>query len=103
MPTTEYAKNVLPRNAAEWELYTSHRASEGAAEVLTQALEDKLAEAQRKIAAGADAYDEAVRVRDEMYRVMNRYQKLGARDTEPEVQLVTAIETALNLDTELSR
>lgn len=83
----------LPRTAADWQLYDNPGADE-AARAISAALEHELA-----AAAGSPAnMATAAYVRDRVYAVMDRYEDLGARDTEPECVLVQAIERALELE-----
>lgn len=90
MPLIEFKP---PQSAREWSLYSNEGAEPAAAylsEKLTALIEEALAVPDLSLAR-------AKRIRDEMYVMMNLYENLGARDTEPEETLVQLIEGGLGL------
>lgn len=93
----------VPATAADWDLYESVKGAATAGKQLGDALKKALREAHERILKGADPRAEAVRVRDDMYRRMDKFIKVGARDTEPETILVMCIERVLELEDELGR
>lgn len=84
----------VPTTPEEWELYGLEGAPAAALEIGNLLLE-KLTKAH---AENQSNLQTAVRIRDEMYGEMTRFEKLGARDTEPECVLVDTIEKALGLE-----
>ena len=84
----------IPMTAAAWDLYAGHAGAEDAAQMLGNTLRDKLDDAR---ATGRCNLETAGQIRDSMYHEMNKCLRFGARDTEPEIILVTAIERALGL------
>lgn len=89
-----------PKTADAWDLYSHVPGADSAAQELSAKLEVFLIAAHN---AGNCTMDEARRIRDRMYVEMEKYRDLGACDTEPEVVLVTCIETSLGLTERLSR
>jgi len=82
----------------EWELYSSNTASKQAAKRLSDTLRKKLSDVlNMNLTDEDDRMKQAKRIRDEMYKEMSKYTKLGARDTEPESHLVDCIERELSL------
>jgi hypothetical protein len=90
----------IPRWADEWDLYSDKAGAEEAAQALGDKLEELVLAARR---VNNCTLDEAVRIRDLMYIEMDKYEGIGARDTEPETILVQRIEAALELSESLSR
>lgn len=85
---------LVPRSVAGWDLYDKPGAEE-AAVALGAALTDKLTVL---LASNEDRRLGARRIRDEMLALMDNYEKLGARDTEPEVVLTAVLARALDLE-----
>ena len=90
----------IPKTADEWDFYSDKPGAEEAAETLGAKLEELVLAAR---AANNCTLDEARRIRDLMYIEMDKYEGIGARDTEPETILVSRIEAALELTEELLR
>jgi len=86
-------------SAAQWELYTLDGADE-AAENLNDAVNEAVNEARQKLKKEPrlDKLNLAEEARDKVYKVMSKYSKLGARDTEPECNLVAQLEFMLGLE-----
>jgi len=106
----------VPRSAGEWELivldalrkqrnlsdfYSSKAGADTAGKKLGEILASKL---KVVLALKLDPYNDedkllkhAQKIRDEMYKEMNKYREFGARDTEPESHLIDCIERALKL------
>lgn len=107
----ESLESKIPMNARGWELYTSmgakaNAAGKGLGTLLIKKIsqtpkgllddsKDYLAGGYEKRMKGLGAH--AKKIRDEMYKEMDKYREFGARDTEPESILVAVIEAALNL------
>jgi hypothetical protein len=85
----------VPKTASEWQLYTSDPKSGAAAQALGERLEQLLRIALAH--SSVDLHARAKQVRDKMYEEMDKYQNLGATDTEPECVLVETIERVLGL------
>lgn len=97
----EFKDNLdIPRSADEWDFYSDKPGAEEAAEALGAKLEELLLDA---FTTNRCTHADAVRIRELMYVEMDKYDGIGARDTEPETILVSRIESALNLTEELSR
>lgn len=87
---------TVPEMASDWQLYAGPQS-----DVAAQELGKKLAQLLRiAIANQRCTLAEAVRIRDEMYKEMDKYTGTGATDTEPETILVETIERALGLSTQ---
>lgn len=88
----------VPTTAAQWEFYTSEPEAEAAAKILGKILVIKLTDVlSQNLKDEKELLKQAKRVRDEMYKEMSKYSRLGARDTEPESHLVDCIERELKL------
>lgn len=83
----------VPKTSSDWSLYGGAR-SDMAAKALGEKLEQllRIARANQRCTLA-----EATRIRDEMYKEMDKFEGTGATDTEPEVILVETIERALGL------
>ena len=94
------AAEVVPvdYNNIHWELYDSEKGAQSANKVLSNKLKINIERAKQKIQKGSDKEKVAKEVRDRMYQIMERYRKLGARDTEPETVLVQIIRQELGAD-----
>lgn len=84
----------IPRTADEWDIYSDKPGAEQAAAALGDKLEELLRAA---LQANNRTHEEAVRIRDLMYAEMEKYEGIGATDTEPETILCSRIESALGL------
>lgn len=89
----------IPKSADDWDLYSEKPGAEEAAELLGAKLEELVIAARK---ANNCTLDEAVRIRDLMYAEMDKFEGIGARDTEPQTILVSRIEAALGIS-ELTR
>lgn len=83
-----------------WELYSSMPQAQKAAEHLTEALKVELRCAKEE---NDFSLERAKAIRERLYALMNQFEKLGARDTEPEVALVTALDQFFPEHAPLSR
>lgn len=83
------AVNAILALHVHWELFATYPESVAAANELTAALKDELLKAVKD---KDQTLERAIRIRDGMYALMNKYSRLGARDTEPEVALVEALD-----------
>lgn len=72
-----------------WELYSGYAETPAAEKELTRVL---LAEIRAVRAEREPTMEDAIAIRDRMYKLMSKYSRLGACDTEPETALVIAIE-----------
>ena len=93
---SEYNCNL---NSDGWQLYNGPEGDQ-AAEVLSTALTAKVKASLQMLEDQPlfSASKLAVKVRDEMYQLMNQFINEGARDTEPECVLVDELERAFKLE-----
>jgi hypothetical protein len=70
-------------NLADWEMYRSRPQEE---------LDAAVKHLNRRLFQLVTTHSGWKNVRDEMYKVMDKYIELGARDTEPETALCDALE-----------
>jgi 3-deoxy-D-arabino-heptulosonate 7-phosphate (DAHP) synthase len=94
-PATFSRKLTIPRTADGWDLYSESPGADEAADTLSRLLEEKLTAAYR---VGLNDEENAGRIRQEMYEEMEVFRTLGARDTEPQLVLVRAIEASFGLE-----
>lgn len=87
-------------DADGWQLYTDKKGAKAVAADLSGTLTVKVREAKAKLKAEPCLSERklAKRIRDEMYEVMSKVSKWGARDTEPECALLAELEEAFGLD-----
>ena len=90
----------IPADAEGWNLNTRRPASDTAATVLHAKLKEHIIAAR---ATGMRTLEDAQRIRDAMYREMDSFRALGARDAAAEWMLVAVIECGLELSPESLR
>ena len=106
--TTKTDNYVCRLDADGWQLYTFDAEeieagkpdSEASAREISAALTLAVREAKARLKADPCLSEKklARKIRDEIYKVMDKHSKAGARDTEPEGVLVSELETAFGLE-----
>lgn len=82
-----------------WQLYCEEAEADAAAKDLSEKLSVLLTDADKLIKQGAVSKEStAIGIRNTMYKIMDRYTHLGARDTEPECILCGLIEKGLGME-----